>query len=104
MHMVKPTDYGHFSYIPIKGHTKEWFKKDLQTIRNSFKKTLKIAPIIFLITFLTTCCLIYFSSHQLIFDLIIAYTLSFGMIVNLGFFLLHVLKTKGYDIESPSSL
>ena len=99
--MVKSDSNIHYSHIPLRGHTKEWFQKDIQTIKHSAAITLKRSPYIVLIVLVLASVLgvIYFQESRLYY--IVWYTVLFSLISILGYFLLHVLKTKGYDVSSP---
>ncbi|MBL7159197.1 hypothetical protein ISS85_01865 [Candidatus Microgenomates bacterium] len=99
--MSKPPNYGHLSEVPIKGHTKEWFKRDIETIKNSVRSTAKAIFLIGLFTFLATAGIYYLITFRLDLFEIVIYSLIFWPVVVLGYFLLHVMKTKGYDIRTP---
>jgi len=79
-------------------HTGYWFKKDIKTIKNSLRKTLKIAPL-----FLVPSAILYIIVSQSTelsadYNLILKIILPFFLILLLGYFLVNVLITKGYDI------
>lgn len=102
--MGKPSDYGYRGYIPLFGHTKEWFRKDIETIKNSAKTTVKNTPLIVSVTFFLVS-LVYFLgvSRFSLFEVVI-YSIIFSPLSILGYFLLHVMKTKGYDISGQTGM
>lgn len=77
-----------------------WIRRDLRTIKSSFVVTLKLSPIIILAT---ACVIIFiqaiFSSFDI--DSLVGYAIILSPISVLGFFLAHVLATKGYAIDTP---
>jgi hypothetical protein len=87
--------------IPILGDTKGWFKRDTQTIRNSSEVTVRRIPLIILITFVLTCLIYYLTTSEINLFEILVYFSIFAPITIIAFFLLHVMKTKGYDITAP---
>jgi hypothetical protein len=91
--------YGHLNQIPIKGSTKEWFKKDLATIKKSLRSTFRNAVWIYLISLLFS---VVTNIKYIDAKIILYYSVVFLPIFLLGYLMLHVLKTKGYDIRTPA--
>jgi hypothetical protein len=84
----------------MKGSTVWWFKKDLKTIINSFKLTIRLSPLIGSVTFLAVLGIDYFVDQKISGVEVVILTLIFWPISLLGFFMLHVLETKGYKIKT----
>ncbi|MDD2822573.1 MAG: hypothetical protein PHQ59_00690 [Candidatus Daviesbacteria bacterium] len=80
--------------------TKDWFKRDINTIKNSFIYTLKKLHMITLFALVFSGILTYLYNDFSI-NKIIAYTIIFLPISFIGFFMVHVIETKGYDIDTP---
>lgn len=99
--MTKPPNYGRLSKVPLLGNTKEWFKRDIQTIKKSTKSTLKNLHWIYFATFTIFSAIDYLftSSFNLKSNLLIS--LALFPVVIVGYLMLHILKTKGYDITPP---
>ena len=93
-------DYGHLSYIPLIGHTKEWFKRDIKTIKKSLFTTLKYSPFLLILEIGIVCLTYYLSTTSFVISEIFVYIIIFSPIILLAFFLLHIMKTKGYDMGS----
>lgn len=102
--MGKPSDYGHRSYIPLIGNTKEWFKRDIETIKNSTKITIKKIPQIISITFLLVGIVYFLVTFRFNLYEVLIYFIIFSPISILGYFLLHVVKTKGYDVSGETGM
>lgn len=99
--MAHPKDKIHYRHIPIRGNTKAWFKHDFQVIKNSFISTLKNFHLITLFTCLIVLALWYFGD-MFTFTGFLWYLVSFDLIFTFGYFLLKVLKDKGYDVGRGS--
>lgn len=99
--MTKPPNYGHLDEIPISDHTREWFKKDIVTVRKSTGVTIRRAPTIIFLASILTVIAQRFIYPECDIKICIISAASFSLIAVFAFFLLHVLKTKGYDIRTP---
>lgn len=75
--------------------------RDIETIKKSFTKTLKMSPSIILTTFLLTALIYLLFNNRFNFVEIFTYSIIFIPILVLSYFLLHVINTKGYDINTP---
>lgn len=95
---IKPMQ-NHYSHVPLRGKTKEWFAQDIKTIKHSAVITTKRAPLVGLITTVVTCVGYLFLSPVFNVAELGMYLVVFVPIAILAFFLLHVMKTKGYDIR-----
>lgn len=93
-------DYKHvneFGDIEAFKDTPYWFGRDWKTFKNSFKSTLKHSPIVFLFAILPTIILcVYYKTNNISFIMVI-FVMSF-LLSLYGYFMFHVLVTKGYDI------
>lgn len=97
--MAHPKDNIHYAYIPIKGNTKAWFKKDWQTIRKSFSATLRNSHIIGGLAALFVFLILYFQNTLMFINFFWLF-ICFYPIFLFGYFMLKVLKDKGYDIKA----
>lgn len=100
--MKSNKDIKNGGYVEVTKHTKFWFKKDVQTIKMSFLKTLWVLPYIYSVTFLVFIFLFEYLNFEF-FKLSLKYSLSFGSIIYLAYFLTHVMNTKGYNIGRSST-
>lgn len=89
----------HYSHVPLIGKTKAWFVQDIKTIKHSAGITAKRAPLVGQITTVVTCVGYLFLSPVFNVAEFGMYLVVFVPIAILAFFLLHVMKTKGYDIQ-----
>jgi len=92
---------GGYRLIPIFGNTKKWVKQDIKTIKRSAIKTLKVMPLIIVISFFLSAAVDYLLAKQFNIAEIFIYFIIMTPYAILGFFLVHVMKTKGYDIGTP---
>lgn len=91
----------HYSHVPLRGETKEWFAQDIKTIKKSAIQTVKVGPLIALITAVVTLAGYLLLSPAFNVAEFGMYLVVFVPVAILAFFLLHVMKTKGYDIRTP---
>ncbi len=83
--------------------TKYWFKRDIDTIKQNFRQTVKISPVLLIIA-LVLSFLINYSYSTLSFTLIIVTMLLFFPIVLLGHFLFLIMIRKGYNISRSGTV
>ena len=92
-------DYKHAGELGGLKDTKYWFKRDIGTFKKSFKKTIKLSPILLVVAVVLALGINY-NDNSLVFESIAITTLSLFPIVLLGYFLFHVMVNKGYNIHS----
>lgn len=99
--MTNPPDYGDLHEVSLVGKTREWFKKDITTLKKSVRTTINNTHWILLVTVIFSIIINF--SYERDFDVlnILFWTITFLPISLLAFFTLHALKTKGYDIQAP---
>lgn len=79
--------------------THYWIKHDLRTIKKSLVRSMKVSPIILVISILFGMFVTLITRGILQQNLIFLYSSLFFPILLFGYFMLHILATKGYDIH-----
>ena len=88
-----------FGEIKIGTDTVYWFKRDWETIKRSFFKTIQAVPYVVIIVLIFSL-LISRRDSQWDLKQALNLTLLLSLIALLGYWMIYALITKGYDIDS----
>ncbi len=96
---MKKDDLLHAGELGDLKDTKYWFKRDLGTMKMGLKKTVYVAPIIFLVSLLLSV-LVNYQDETLTFIWVMVLAVILLPIFCLGFFLFYIMVNKGYNIHT----
>lgn len=100
--MNKKEDIDHTSElgdIEIGKDTAYWIKRDLRTMKISFISTAKAVPMVFLIVAVVILTSFIFAQVPHNLSITLKYILAFTAICSLGYLMIHIFVTKGYNID-----
>jgi len=87
-----------FGEIDMTKDTEYWFKRDFGTIKKSFLKTLKAFPFV-VVPLYIFFLIITRTENNWNLRFSFGLTVIFSTIILLGYFMVYILVTKGYDIQ-----
>lgn len=100
---MKKDDLLHAGELGDLKDTKYWFKRDLGTMKMGLKKTVYVAPIIFLVSLLFSVLTNYLDQTLTIAGVMVL-AVIFLPIFCLGFFLFYIMVNKGYNIHTSGTV
>lgn len=92
-------DLKHIGELGDLKDTKYWFKRDVGTIKNSFRKSMSVSPFLLLGAFVLSLLYNYFYDTISLLTIITS-TISFFLILLVSYILLYVIVKKGYNVHS----